>query len=373
MKSRHDCKLFIGGISARCESAELIEYFSKFGQVKNLKLTRNKQTGRCQGYGYLELGSHQTYSNILSAGEHIFQGRTIDVKKMIAKEKLQAEVENERNRRMFVGSLHPKTSNESLKGYFCQFGKVINAYIIMKPGSSSSKCFGYVTFAEQKVMDKVLSMDHTLDDNKIVVEHFNSKNAKPRATQEGSGLKSEKYGQMESHQMLATINNDHFVSKAHFKRNFDTQQKKSPAESTLSRTLVESKAGIQEEEPRVGAMAEFGCQINSPQLQSDSNLRKLCINFEFNDSSVKSDIKTWKIVKKTEEMKKVAKNHTQSNLFFERRFAESNFSTSKVHLIQTEYICKPRNFGHMDLTFTSNQVPVFPAGSIPASQERYFY
>lgn len=129
MKSRHDCKLFIGGISARCESAELIEYFSKFGQVKNLKLTRNKQTGRCQGYGYLELGSHQTYSNILSAGEHIFQGRTIDVKKMIAKEKLQAEVENERNRRMFVGSLHPKTSNESLKGYFCQFGKPQKNYL----------------------------------------------------------------------------------------------------------------------------------------------------------------------------------------------------------------------------------------------------
>jgi len=82
----------------------------------------------------------------------------------------------------------------------------------MKPGNNSSKCFGYVTFAEQKVMDKVLSMHHTLDDNKIVVEHFNSKNAKLRAIQEGSGLKSEKYGSMESHQMLATINNDHFVT-----------------------------------------------------------------------------------------------------------------------------------------------------------------
>ena len=147
MKSRHECKLFIGGISARCGSAELAEYFKKFGEVRSLKLTRNKQTGRCQGYGYLELVNLRTYNSILSSPEHLFQGRCIDVKKMIAKDKLQVEVENERNRRMFVGSLNPKTSNESLKSYFSQFGKVVNAYIIMKPGSNQSKCFGYVTFS----------------------------------------------------------------------------------------------------------------------------------------------------------------------------------------------------------------------------------
>ena len=110
---------------------------------------------------------------------------------MIAKDKLQAEVENERNRRMFVGSLNPKSSNESLRSYFCQFGKVMNAYIIMKPGSNQSKCFGYVTFADQTVMNKVLSMEHTLDDYKIVVEHFNSKNAKSKTVQDDSGSKQE--------------------------------------------------------------------------------------------------------------------------------------------------------------------------------------
>ena len=66
MNSTHrEYKLFIGGISARSTTPDLIDHFNSLGQVKSVKLKRNRQTGRCLGYGYLELSDESSYRNVL--------------------------------------------------------------------------------------------------------------------------------------------------------------------------------------------------------------------------------------------------------------------------------------------------------------------
>lgn len=68
-------RLFIGGISARSTTPELNDYFVKFGAIKDIKLKRNTQNGRCLGYAYLEVTSKETYEKILSHPSHKLGGR----------------------------------------------------------------------------------------------------------------------------------------------------------------------------------------------------------------------------------------------------------------------------------------------------------
>lgn len=49
---RNDKKLFIGGIHRLVVEQEMLDYFSKFGQVKECLLMRDKYTGKSRGISF---------------------------------------------------------------------------------------------------------------------------------------------------------------------------------------------------------------------------------------------------------------------------------------------------------------------------------
>jgi RNA recognition motif-containing protein len=175
MKSENEFKLFIGGISARSTTPDIVDYFSTLGQVKSVKLKRHRQHGRCLGYGYVELKNKSTYQRILANKDHVIQGRGVEVKRMLNKEQISKAAQNERRRKIYVGNLCTDTTNEVFKKYFSQFGKVSNAFIIKKPGSFESRGFGYITFAQEKTMHQVLSLSHVIDGSELLIESYISR------------------------------------------------------------------------------------------------------------------------------------------------------------------------------------------------------
>ena len=86
MNNHSDYKLFIGGIPARSTRQDFIDYFSKLGNVKSVKLKMNSHTKRCLGYGYVHLEDQQSYYRILNHQEHNVLGRLIEVKKVLPKD-----------------------------------------------------------------------------------------------------------------------------------------------------------------------------------------------------------------------------------------------------------------------------------------------
>jgi hypothetical protein len=87
-------------------------------------------------------------------------------------------------------------------------------------------------------MDKVLLMEHTLDDYKIVVENFNQKNGKAKTLPEETGRKQEKSGYVESQQKAQVTNNDHFVTRAHFKKTADGLPSRAPIDYSLEKEVA---------------------------------------------------------------------------------------------------------------------------------------
>ncbi|CAO1634318.1 unnamed protein product [Parajaminaea phylloscopi] len=85
--------------------------------------------------------------------------------------------------KMFVGGLSWDTTDDGLKQYFSQFGKVVDCNIMKDPNTGTSRGFGFLRFEDPKAVNMVMVREHFLD-GKII----DPKRAIPRDT----SLKSSK-------------------------------------------------------------------------------------------------------------------------------------------------------------------------------------
>lgn len=69
---------------------------------------------------------------------------------------------------IFVGSLAIETSKETLQEYFGRFGAIESAVVLVDPGTSRSRGFGFVNFSSRDARDSALSSGPHFVDNKQV-------------------------------------------------------------------------------------------------------------------------------------------------------------------------------------------------------------
>lgn len=82
----------------------------------------------------------------------------------------------DQDKKLFVGGLNPKTNEESLRGYYSQWGEITDVVVMKDPRSNKSRGFGFVTFKEAASVDKAQgSRPHKLDGKEV-----DSKRAMPR-------------------------------------------------------------------------------------------------------------------------------------------------------------------------------------------------
>ncbi|KAJ1536574.1 hypothetical protein HK096_009616, partial [Nowakowskiella sp. JEL0078] len=81
--------------------------------------------------------------------------------------------------KIFVGALNWDTTDESLHNYFGQFGEVLDCVVMKDQNTGRSRGFGFLTFKDSNVVDKVVSRSHNLD-GKVI----DPKRAIPREEQE---------------------------------------------------------------------------------------------------------------------------------------------------------------------------------------------
>ena len=91
-------------------------------------------------------------------------------------ERFQEVEDDEDARKMFVGALSPGTDDQSMKGYFLQFGDIVSLTIKYDPISKRSKGYGFLTFGDRGSVDKVLDkQEHMLDGRLIDPKRLESR------------------------------------------------------------------------------------------------------------------------------------------------------------------------------------------------------
>jgi len=168
-------RVFIGGIAARSDFEDIEKYFTKIGNLESCKIKVNKKTGKCIGYGYITCSDQQTYDKIVNQ-KHSVNGKVIDCKPLLKKDKLAKMVQDERSKKLFVGNLDKTTKSEALLEYFKEYGTIQNAYIICHPGTEESRGFGFVHFEDRKSVDKVFDKEgHKIEGKDVSCSKFLNK------------------------------------------------------------------------------------------------------------------------------------------------------------------------------------------------------
>jgi len=95
--------------------------------------------------------------------------------------------QGQRTKKLFVGGLSLKTTQEEFKNHWDQFGTVVSAVIMLDNLSRKSRGFGFVTFDEENVVDHVLSRQHVLNGKPVELKRAIPKEKMPSTPSPSGG------------------------------------------------------------------------------------------------------------------------------------------------------------------------------------------
>ncbi|XP_062870186.1 heterogeneous nuclear ribonucleoprotein D-like [Trichomycterus rosablanca] len=145
-----DGKMFIGGLSWETSKEDLKIYLSTFGEVLDCTIKTDPMTGRSRGFGFVLFRDAISVDKVLELKEHKLDGKLIDPKRA------KAMKQKEPPKKVFVGGLHPETSEEEVRQYFGSFGEIENIELPVDTSTNGRRGFCFVTYVDEEPVKKLL-------------------------------------------------------------------------------------------------------------------------------------------------------------------------------------------------------------------------
>lgn len=171
-------KLVVLGIPWDIDTEGLRQYMSKYGDLDDIIVMKDRATGRSRGFGYVTFRTSEDAEKAV-ATQHSLNGRMLEVK--IATPKEDMKPPTKKITRVFVARIPPSVTDEMFRSYFEKYGILIDAYMPKDQITKQHRGIGFVTYEHADSVDKLMAESHELAGSTIAVDRATPKEetAKP--------------------------------------------------------------------------------------------------------------------------------------------------------------------------------------------------
>eukprot|EP00246_Nothoceros_aenigmaticus_P011324 TRINITY_DN3032_c0_g1_i8.p1 TRINITY_DN3032_c0_g1~~TRINITY_DN3032_c0_g1_i8.p1 ORF type:complete len:183 (+),score=36.63 TRINITY_DN3032_c0_g1_i8:329-877(+) len=165
-------KLVVLGIPWDVDTEGLRQYMSKYGELDDVIVMKDRGTGRSRGFGYVTFTATEDAEKAVST-QHSLNGRMLEVKVATPKEDMKPPTK--KVTRVFVARIPPSVTDDVFRAYFEKYGTMTDAYMPKDQGSKAHRGIGFVTYENSDAVDKLMSETHELGGSTIAVDRATPK------------------------------------------------------------------------------------------------------------------------------------------------------------------------------------------------------
>jgi heterogeneous nuclear ribonucleoprotein A1/A3 len=154
MNGNLSCKLFIGNLNYKTTEEELKKFYEKYGVVENCFISREKQTKKSKGYGFVTFIKPVSVDEAMSNRPHEIDERKVEPHRAAPKEYAAKPESHHTCNEIFIGNMKESLVEEDLKEHFSQYGTIVKVELAKdRKDPTKRKPFAFIGFDDYDPVD----------------------------------------------------------------------------------------------------------------------------------------------------------------------------------------------------------------------------